>query len=240
MSNAQKTPLAISLQNAAYKKAQDAIALLGKALPAEVVSIDGFIVTVKFLVTTSLFTLPNVQCPLASSKYSRDPIQPGDQGQVFPSDVYLGGVSGLGGGSADLSLPGNLSALTFFPTGSKEFPAPTDPNAFEAYGPTGTILRDSASVVVLKLQPTICVLDLPAGVPLVINGNMTLNGGLAISGRITAVGGGTYAEPFETTGNIIAGAGTGDQVGLQTHTHTQPNDSHGDTEQPTSAPTPGT
>lgn len=28
-------------------------------------------------------------------------------------------------------------------------------------------------------------------------------------------------------------------MGLSTHTHGQPNDSHGDTEQPTDAPTPG-
>jgi Phage protein Gp138 N-terminal domain len=42
------------------------------------------------------------------------------------------------------------------------------------------------------------------------------------------------------TGAVVAGFGTGDQVGLQTHTHTQPNDSHGDTEEPTNAPTAGT
>jgi hypothetical protein len=41
------------------------------------------------------------------------------------------------------------------------------------------------------------------------------------------------------TGYVIAGYGGANQVGLQTHTHTQGNDSHGDSEQPTNAPTPG-
>lgn len=42
------------------------------------------------------------------------------------------------------------------------------------------------------------------------------------------------------TGAVIAGYGGADQVGLQTHTHAQAPDSHGDTEQPTNAPTAGT
>lgn len=45
---------------------------------------------------------------------------------------------------------------------------------------------------------------------------------------------------IHAAGAIIAGYGGGDQVGLQTHTHTQAADSHGDTEAPTSAPTAGT
>lgn len=45
---------------------------------------------------------------------------------------------------------------------------------------------------------------------------------------------------LRVTGAIIAGYGGADQVGLQTHTHTQAADSHGDTEQPTAAPTAGT
>jgi phage gp45-like len=41
-------------------------------------------------------------------------------------------------------------------------------------------------------------------------------------------------------GAVLAGYGSADQIGLQTHTHEQLNDSHGDTEQPTQAPNPGT
>lgn len=45
---------------------------------------------------------------------------------------------------------------------------------------------------------------------------------------------------LRVTGPVFAGYGTGDQVGLQTHVHAQPNDSHGDAESPTNPATPGT
>lgn len=41
-------------------------------------------------------------------------------------------------------------------------------------------------------------------------------------------------------GEITRGVGGGDSVTLGGHNHTQPNDSHGDTEMPTAAPTAGT
>lgn len=53
-------------------------------------------------------------------------------------------------------------------------------------------------------------------------------GSIAITGNVTV------------TGSLIAGYGGDDQVGVQTHTHDQPNDSHGDTEAPTDAPNAGT
>ena len=53
-------------------------------------------------------------------------------------------------------------------------------------------------------------------------------GSIAITGNVTV------------TGSIIAGFGGADSVGVQTHTHNQPNDSHGDTEYATDAPNVGT
>jgi hypothetical protein len=45
---------------------------------------------------------------------------------------------------------------------------------------------------------------------------------------------------LHVTQAVIAGYGGGDQVGLQTHTHQQGADGHGDAEVPTNAPTAGT
>ncbi len=45
---------------------------------------------------------------------------------------------------------------------------------------------------------------------------------------------------LQVTGEVYRGYGTGDQVSLGGHKHTQPNDTHGDTEQPTNEPTAGT
>jgi hypothetical protein len=50
----------------------------------------------------------------------------------------------------------------------------------------------------------------------------------------------TLSGDLHVSGAVIGGYGGGDQVGLQTHTHTQPNDTHGDGELPTRAPTAGT
>lgn len=50
----------------------------------------------------------------------------------------------------------------------------------------------------------------------------------------------TIHGDLHVTGAVIAGHGGGDQVGLQTHTHAQGNDGHGDTEQETVKPTAGT
>ena len=60
------------------------------------------------------------------------------------------------------------------------------------------------------------------------------------TGAIQSNGTWNHTGEFTATGAIIAGYGGGDQVGLQTHKHTQPPDSAGNTEQPTSAPTAGT
>jgi hypothetical protein len=214
------------------------LARLGQALPAKVVSVQGSIVTVSFLVQGP-YTLPNVTMPIAGPQWSRAPTQVGDLGVCIPASVYIGGVSGLGGGVADFTQRAPLSTLTFFPVGNANWTAPDDANAWVIYGPNGAILRDSQSQIVLKLQPTVAELTLPAGVSFVINGNVEITGNLALGGSLTGVNGGTYAAALKTTGDIIGNVGAG-QVSLVNHTHTQAADSHGDTEQPTSAPTAGT
>lgn len=60
------------------------------------------------------------------------------------------------------------------------------------------------------------------------SGTVKIDGNLTVNGYVRA------------QGAIVAGYGGGDQVGVQTHTHTQPADTHGDTEAPTNAPTAGT
>ena len=158
----QKIPFAQSLNIAAQKRALDVINLLGKALPCSVVSVSGSIVTVNFEIK-SYATLSNVTVPMFGPEYIRYPIQAGCLGVVFPADAYLGGVSGLGGGVADLTLPANLSALVFFPCGNKNFSATDDPNALVLYGPNGAIIRDMGSKTVLKVTQTGASLALPAG-----------------------------------------------------------------------------
>ena len=150
--NAQKTPIGLSLNRVASAKAKDAIQVLGKSLPASVVSVKGSIVQVKFEVASG-FTLPNVTIPLIGSEYIRPPIQPGCKGLVIAADAYLGGMSGIGGGTADLTPRANLTALIFTPIGNSGWTV-VDGNAAVIYGPNGVVLKSQSGTMTLTLTPT--------------------------------------------------------------------------------------
>jgi len=151
MSTAQKKPFSRTLSLFAQQKALDEIAKRWQALPGRVVAVSGAIVTVNFEVAGA--TLPQATMPLFGPEYIRYPVQIGDKGVAFPASVYLGGVSGLGGGTADDTLRGNLSTLVWFPCGNKGWTA-VDDDAVTVYGPNGVVLRDTGSNSVETLTPS--------------------------------------------------------------------------------------
>lgn len=163
--NVQKTPIGISLNRVATAKAKDAIQVLGKSLPASVVSVRGSIVQVKFEVASD-FTLPNVTIPLIGSEYVRPPIQPGCKGVVIAADAYLGGMSGIGGGVADLTPRANLTALIFSPIGNSGWTT-VDGNAVVIYGPNGVVLKSQDGATTLTLTP--------GGIHVQTTGDFTVN-----------------------------------------------------------------
>jgi hypothetical protein len=124
----------------AVNRAQQAIQNTGRALPCRVVKVSGATVTVAFELNSAPWTLPQITIPKAESPWIRMPTQVGDKGVTMPGDAYLGGVSGLGGGTATLARPGNLSALVFVPVSNKSSP-PIDQNAAQVQGPNGAIIR---------------------------------------------------------------------------------------------------
>src|SRR5581483_5197274 len=143
------------------------------------------------------------------------------------------------------------------PIGNKSWSASDDDMKTVIYGPDGIILRDQESKNKITIDKTAGItvditagtltINVPAGQKVTVNGNGIFNGnlevtgGLALGGNITDQDGtSVYPGNIHTSGAIVAGFGTGGQVGLQTHSHAQPNDSHGDTEAPTAAPTGGT
>lgn len=142
----------------AVTRAQQAIKSLGRALPCRVTAVNGAIVTVAFEVNAAPWTLPEITIPKAESQWIRMPTQVGDKGVTMPADVYLGGVSGLGGGVASMVQRGNLSALVFVPV-SNSSSGPDDPNAAQVCGPNGAIIRTTtgttSSIVTDKTGTTI-------------------------------------------------------------------------------------
>lgn len=205
--SAQKTPLARALNRFAEKKAADAIALLGKALPASVAAIAGSIVTVKFEISSGVLTLPNVTVPIAGPEWIRFPTQVGAKGMVIPSDVYLGGMSGLGGGVADLSLQANLSALVWLPIGNADWSATDNPNATVIYGPDGVIIRTVAKDSILTVTTALIRLQ---SASIVFDGPVTFNDTVTGAGGVVNFG----------TATIEAGAITSNGVNVgSTHEH---------------------
>jgi hypothetical protein len=186
--NAQKTPLGVSLNRFASGKAKDAIQNLGKSLPATVVSVKGSIVQVKFEIDTKTFTLPNVTIPLIGSEYVRPPIQPGCKGFVLAADAYLGGMSGIGGGVADLTPTANLTSLVFAPIGNSGW-STVDGNAVVIYGPNGVVLKSQDGATTLTLTP--------GGVVVTTGGDFKVNGISVIhhKHKDTQPGGGESGEP---------------------------------------------
>lgn len=190
MSNAQKLPLARTLNRWASQQINDAFQRTGQALPCAVVSVSGAIVTVAFQVN-SKFTLPNVTIPLVGAQYVRYPIQPGDKGVVFPADARLSGVSGIGGGVADLSQPANLTALVFLPCGNVNWVS-VDPQAVVIYGPNGAVLRDTGNASNVTLTPSGIAMTAPE-LTVTTTGNVTINCG----GNVTAT-----TSLFTVIGNL--------------------------------------
>lgn len=203
--NAQKTPFVRTINEFGHRKAQDAISILGKSLPATVVDASACpIVVVKFEVQ-SVFTLPQISVPMFGPEYIRYPIQAGCKGVVFPVDVSIGAMSGLGGGTASMAQQANLSTLVFFPIGNAGWEAPESRNKIVLYGPDGAVIRMADKSVSIDLSAD----------------GVIIKGDLRVIGRIIAEQGITLANGGDlvATGDVIAGDGTADRVTLQAHLH---------------------
>ena len=171
-----KTPLAVSLNEFSKSKFDDFLQSKGRALPCVITAVTGAIVTVKFEITGP-FTLPQVKMPIAESVYGRMPIQVGDKGVALTGDVYLGGVSGLGGGVASFTQQSNLSTLIFFPIGSTAWPA-VDQNAYTltGVGASGVVLRSGDLSVTLTLTANGIAINLNGHSLTVTNGDVIADG----------------------------------------------------------------
>jgi len=129
------------LQNIARRAVHIVMDMLGKALPCHVTAVAGQIVTVAFdLPQGAPWILPEITIPKAEGPWINSPTQVGDVGLTVPADVYLGGISGIGGGLATWRRPGNLDALVWVPVAKKSAQIPNQ-NAALVQGPDGWIAQ---------------------------------------------------------------------------------------------------
>lgn len=184
--NAQKTPVAAGLQLWSIQQAAMSEELTGRNWPCSVVKIENNIVTVNFEIQSKTFTFPQITIPVAMSEWVRPSIQVGDKGYVVPASVYMGGISGLGGGQADLALRGNLTASVFVPVSNRDWKM-DDPKATLINGPNGVIIRDKESKTIITLTPGKIVISTGGG-DVVVNtggGNVQVNGGDVIADNVS-------------------------------------------------------
>lgn len=167
----QRLNFAKSMNNFAEEKIAEAMQLVGKVLPATIIRQSGKMVTVSFSLTNIPFTLPQVTIPLFGPQYVRYPMQPGDRGIVIPADTYIGGMSGLGGGVADLTQPANLSALVYLPISHTEW-QDVDGQVVTVYGPEGVTLRDSGSNTTFLLKPDSIAISTPDSFTITVGGTV--------------------------------------------------------------------
>lgn len=211
--NYAKLPLQRSLNRVAVARAAQAIEDTGNALPCRVTKVSGAIVTVEFELQGT-WTLPPVTIPKAESSWIRNPTQIGDKGITVPADAYLGGISGLGGGTADFRRRGNLSALVFLPV-SNAGSGPDDPNAAQVCGPNGMIARTTQGT------PSSCVVS-QSGVTMEYGGALL---SLTASGIVMSFGGHTItldASGLSIDGNSYENHTHGYFPGTGSKTQTDP------------------
>lgn len=219
MSINTKKPLNTSLPRAMRERIADGKFISGQEWPCTVVSVAGAIVTISFNVESD-FTLPQVICPIAESRYVRLPIKAGDQGMAVAATARLGGVTGLGSGLAPLSAPSNLGGLVFVPLGNSAW-ATIDPNAVVIQAPNGSkILTDNgASEIIVdtgqvKITQGDVTVEIQGGVVtvtadhVVVNASdSTFNGDVIVNGNLTVSGNAAVTEAVSCATMACAGLG---------------------------------
>ncbi|EPT3171742.1 TPA: hypothetical protein PXM49_001473 [Yersinia enterocolitica] len=201
-------------------KISEAMESAGKVLPVTVISQSGRMVTVSFNLTNIPYTLPQVTIPIFGPQYIRYPMQPGDRGIVIPADTYLGGVSGQGGGTADLTPPANLSALVFLPISNTEWDS-VDGQVLTLYGPEGVTIRDAGSSTTFLLTPKSITIATPTQYKVTVGGTVfTLTNGMwSLSGEA-----GKLEDSTASTSPAIMHAGWAGLVAwCNSHVHTNGN-----------------
>jgi hypothetical protein len=202
--NYDKLWLQQRLNQHAINRAHEAIQSTGRALPCTVTKVVGSIVTVTFDVTGP-WTLPPLTLPKAESQWLRAPTQVGDMGMTVPADTFLGGVSGLGTGVADLLRDyGNMSTLVWVPVASTSFGAVPVANGPWINGPGGAAISDTAQDQGIFIEGGVVTIKAAAKVWTFSAAGFTMATGIVAETHIHAQGPDSHGDTEQDTGQPIA------------------------------------
>jgi hypothetical protein len=194
MSNHLTTPIQSSFNSGVDKKINDSNQILPQQLPCHVVSVVGSIVTVSFDISSG-YTLPQVTMPVVGFQYIRYPIKIGDAGVALSASANISGQTGLGAGTANLSLQANLASLVFIPLGNINWFS-VDPNALNFYGQNGVVIFDTEMNSIITLTPT--------SITIVGENSVTINSG---GTNVSVNSNGSFNIYGTGNGSIYAGGG---------------------------------
>jgi hypothetical protein len=141
--NALVTPLAYSLADLARIGSQNKNQQISQPIPVSITKIHGELVQVKIEAKGRgiPYTIPEFIVPQSFSEWIREPTQVGDKGWLVESNYYLGGMSGLNGGTANYYDRSNLTNMVFQHISQKQFPHNVNRNLNQVFqnGPEGVM-----------------------------------------------------------------------------------------------------
>src|ERR1700751_6166414 len=122
MDNVQKLSFVTLMHDFVRTQAQNHFHDVPKSLPCHVSKIlENDFLELTFDVTGP-FTLPKITVKQSFSKYHREQTQVGDKGYITANNTYLGGSSGMSGGTSSMYPRGKLTTGAFQPVSEKQFP----------------------------------------------------------------------------------------------------------------------
>jgi hypothetical protein len=209
MPNDEKLWTQRDIQTLAKDAALEAIERLGRALPCQVIAVEGSIVTVQFEVlvpyttptgTTEYYTLPPLTLPKAESQWLRAPTQVGDFGMTVAAHTFLGGISGLASGVANLGTDyGNLATLVFVPVASTLFPVWANPLQAWVNGPAGAVLSDTLQTASVTVSADLVTIRAGSNVWTFSSAGFTMSTGVVAETHLhsgVTTGGGDSGPPI--------------------------------------------
>jgi hypothetical protein len=164
--------------------------------------------------------IPWSRVQAGTSAIIMDP-QVGDFGYVVAADRDMSKVKN----TKAAALPGSRRRFNIADgvyVGNLFGPAPT---CYLLFTPDGYVKVVDVAGNVVQTSSSGITLTPASGQPVTINGNAAVTGSLIVDGNLELEGniqsqsGGLYAGDIKTSGDVFAGFGGGDQVGLQTHKH---------------------